>query len=61
VLIAAIGHKLYFHETGARGGSCAFSSHLPVLSLLMDYAASVYGAKKMEPPGAARWAQSSVG
>lgn len=47
VLIAAIGHKLYFGETGAGWMVMTLLVGFTALSLLMDYLASIYGAKRM--------------
>lgn len=47
VLIAAIGHKLYFGETGAGWLVLSLLVGLTLLSLLMDYLATVYGAKRL--------------
>jgi hypothetical protein len=47
VLIAAIGHKLYFGPTGAAWWVLVVLAAFTALSLVMDYAASVYGAKRL--------------
>jgi uncharacterized protein YqgC (DUF456 family) len=47
VLIGAIGHKLYFGPTGAAWWVLAALTALTVLSMVMDYLASVYGAKRL--------------
>lgn len=47
VLIAAIGHKLYFRETGAGWLVLGILAGFTALSLVMDYLASVYGAKRL--------------
>ena len=47
VLLAAIGHKLYFGPTGAAWWVMAILAAFTALSLVMDYVASVYGAKKL--------------
>ena len=47
VLVAAIGHKLYFGETGAAWWVVGVLAAFTVLSLVMDYLASVYGAKRL--------------
>ena len=47
VLIAAIGHKLYFGPMGAAWWVLLILAAFTVLSLVMDYVASVYGAKKL--------------
>jgi hypothetical protein len=47
VLIAAIGHKLYFGETGVAWWVMCILVVFTVLSLIMDYMASVYGAKRL--------------
>jgi uncharacterized protein YqgC (DUF456 family) len=46
VLIAAIGHKLYFRETGAGWIVLTLLVLMTALSLVMDYLASIYGAKR---------------
>src|SRR5262245_52820788 len=47
VLIAALGHKLYFGETGAAWWVVGVLAGFTLLSLVMDYLASVYGAKRL--------------
>ncbi len=47
VLLAAIGHKLYFGETGVGWIVMLVLVLVTVLSLAMDYVASVYGAKRL--------------
>jgi len=47
VLIGAIGHKLYFGPTGATWWVLVVLAAMTVVSLVMDYLASVYGAKKL--------------
>src|SRR5678810_606886 len=47
VLAAAIGHKLYFHEHGAGWVVMTVLVLVTAFSLVMDYMASVYGAKKL--------------
>ena len=47
VLIAAIAHKIYFGPAGAAWWVLALLAMFTVLSLVMDYAASVYGAKRL--------------
>ena len=47
VLIAAIGHKLYFGATGAAWWVVGVLTGFTLLSLVMDYLASVYGAKRL--------------
>ena len=46
VLIAAIGHKLYFREGGAGWIVLTLLVLMTALSLVMDYLASIYGAKR---------------
>jgi len=46
VLIAAIGHRLYFGEASISNGLLAVLVLLTGLSLLLDFLASVLGAKK---------------
>ena len=46
VLAAAVGHKLYFGPTGAAWWLLALLALLTALSIVMDYLASVYGAKR---------------
>jgi uncharacterized protein len=45
VLIGAIAHKLYFGPTGAAWWVLVILSVITALSLVLDYLASVYGAK----------------
>jgi hypothetical protein len=47
VLIAAIGHKLYFGAAGAAWWVIGILAALTGFSLAMDYVASVYGAKRL--------------
>jgi len=47
VLIAAVGHRLYFGEHGTAWWALGILGALTVLSLVMDYLASVYGAKRL--------------
>jgi uncharacterized protein YqgC (DUF456 family) len=47
VLIAAIGHKLYFGPAGPDWWVLAVLGVFTVVSLVIDYVASVYGAKKL--------------
>ncbi len=47
VLIAAIGHKIYFGPTGVGWITLTLLAGLTALSLAMDYLAAVYGAKKL--------------
>ena len=47
VLLAAIGHKLYFGETGVGWIVMLVLVLVTVLSLAVDYVASVYGAKRL--------------
>ena len=47
VLAGAVGHKLYFGPTGAAWWVLAVLGAFTAVSLVMDYAASVYGAKKL--------------
>jgi hypothetical protein len=47
VLIAAISHKLYFGETGAAWWVIGILAGFTLLSLVMDYLATVYGAKRL--------------
>jgi len=46
VLLAAIGHKLYFGPTGVGWVVMTLLVLITVLSLIMDYLASIYGAKQ---------------
>jgi uncharacterized protein YqgC (DUF456 family) len=46
VLIAAIGHKLYFGKTGAGWMVLTLLVLVTALALIMDYLASIYGAKR---------------
>jgi uncharacterized protein YqgC (DUF456 family) len=47
VLAAAVGYKLYFGPTGPAWWIVAILALITGLSLLMDYLATVYGAKKL--------------
>jgi len=47
VLIGAIAHKLYFGPTGVAWWVMTILAVITVLSLIMDYVASVYGAKRL--------------
>jgi len=47
VLLGAIGHKLYFGATGVAWWILAILAGITAISLLLDYAASVYGAKRL--------------
>jgi uncharacterized protein YqgC (DUF456 family) len=47
ILIGAIGHKLYFKETGAAWWVLLILGLLTALSLVVDYVASIYGAKRL--------------
>ena len=46
VLIAAIGHKVYFKETSIGWIVMTLLVLITALALVMDYLASIYGAKK---------------
>jgi uncharacterized protein YqgC (DUF456 family) len=47
VVLTAIGHKLYFHETGAAWWVIIILGLLMVGSLVLDYLASILGAKRL--------------
>lgn len=47
VLLVAIGHKLYFGPAGADWWVIAVLALITVVSLVVDYLASVYGAKRL--------------
>ena len=47
VLIGAVGHKLYFGPTGAAWWVMGVLALFTVLSLVVDYVASMYGAKRL--------------
>lgn len=47
VFVAAIGHRLYFGETSAAFWVLTILGILTALSLVLDYAASMYGAKRL--------------
>lgn len=47
VFLGALGHKLYFKEMGAAWWVVLVLGILTVLSLVLDYLATIYGAKKM--------------
>ena len=46
VVIAAIGHKLYFGKSGAGWIVLTLLILITALALVMDYLASIYGAKR---------------
>jgi uncharacterized protein YqgC (DUF456 family) len=46
VLIVAVGHKLYFRESGAGWIALTLLILVTAVSLVMDYLASIYGAKR---------------
>ncbi len=52
VLIAAIAHKIYFGHTGAGWIVLTILILITLVSLVMDYLSTVYGAKQL---GATRW------
>ena len=47
VLIAAIAHKIYFGPAGAAWWVIGVLALFTALSLVMDYVASMYGAKRL--------------
>jgi hypothetical protein len=47
VLVGAVAHKLYFGEASADWWVIGLLGGFMVLSLLMDYLATVYGAKRL--------------
>jgi uncharacterized protein YqgC (DUF456 family) len=47
VVLAAIGHRLYFGASSASNTVLVIILLLMVLSILMDYLASMYGAKRL--------------
>ncbi len=47
VLLVAIGHRLWFGQAGASNLVLIFLGLLMVASLVMDYLASMYGAKRL--------------
>ena len=47
VLLGAIGHKLYFGQTGVGWFVMSVLAVFTLLSLVMDYLASIYGAKRL--------------
>ena len=47
VLLVAIGHRLWFGAAGASNLTLVMLGGLTVLSLVMDYLASMYGAKRL--------------
>jgi uncharacterized protein YqgC (DUF456 family) len=51
VLLAAIGHRLYFGEHGASLWVLGILLGLTLLSIGVDYLASMYGAKKLGATG----------
>lgn len=52
VLLGAIGHKMYFGDQGSSWWMLGFLTLLTVVSLVLDYVASVVGARKL---GATKW------
>lgn len=46
VLIAAIGHKLYFPDASLGWAAMTMLVLITALALIMDYLASIYGAKR---------------
>ena len=46
VLIVAIGHKLYFRDASAGWIALTLLTLITALALVMDYLASIYGAKR---------------
>jgi uncharacterized protein YqgC (DUF456 family) len=47
ILAAAVAHRLYFGAQGVGNWALAFLVGLTLFSLLLDYLATLYGAKKM--------------
>jgi len=47
VLLGAIAHKLYFGTTSVGWLAMSFLAAVTLVSLIMDYLASVYGAKRL--------------
>ena len=47
VLLTTIGHRLYFGETGAGNWALIILAAITAFSLLVDYLANMYGAKKL--------------
>ncbi len=47
VLLAAVGHRMYFKETGPGTFVLILMLGVMLLSLVMDYFATMYGAKKL--------------
>lgn len=47
VLLAALGHKLYFGPAGASWWVLGVLAGLTALSLLLDYLATIYGARRL--------------
>jgi uncharacterized protein len=47
VFLAAVGHRLYFKETGPGTLVLCLMLGVMLLSLVMDYLATMYGAKKL--------------
>ena len=47
VMIAAVGHKLYFREESATYLALGIMAFFMILSLVLDFLASVVGAKKL--------------
>ena len=55
VLAAAVGHKLYFGPAGAAWWVLGLLAALTALSLLVDFGASVYGAKRLGATWRGAW------
>ncbi len=47
VLLSAILHRLYFHETGAGNWVLVFMGIVAAFSLILDYLATMIGARKL--------------
>ena len=47
VVLAAVAHRLYFGATGASNTALVIIVLLMLLSIVMDYLASMYGAKRL--------------
>lgn len=47
VFLAAVGHRLYFKDTGPGGIVLTLMLGVMLLSMVMDYLATMYGAKKL--------------
>jgi uncharacterized protein YqgC (DUF456 family) len=55
VLLAAVGHKIYFGPTGVGWVTMLLLGLLTIFSLVVDYVASIYGAKRLGATTRGAW------